>query len=183
MLLSRKETVSITEFRFSIPRRWETRDVRKGYKMVHGWKGRWHGSKVKREKGSLLTREGRDCRKILTYPNDIRKSRGVGGEERQQEPPRSHFRFRSAPPSLPPPATPPPPPAPPAWEPAPPPFCRGDSHRWKTRWDGEFIKMRRANLRVRPSNISPGEEKRAEKGGGRLRAVSRWHRNDRRATD
>lgn len=121
---------------------------------------------MKREKGSLLTREDRDCRKILTYPNDIRKSRGVGGEERQQEPPRSHFRFRSAPPSLPPPATPPPPPAPPAWEPAPPPFCRGDSHRWKTRWDGEFIKMRRANLRVRPSNISPGEEKRAEKGGG-----------------
>lgn len=34
----------------------------------------------------------------------------MGGEERQQEPPRSHFRFRSAPPSLPPPATPPPPP-------------------------------------------------------------------------
>lgn len=56
----------------------------------------------------------RETGKILTYPNDIRKSRGVGGEERQQEPPRSHFRFRSAPPPLPPsPPTPPPPPVPP----------------------------------------------------------------------
>lgn len=42
--------------------------------------------------------------KILTYPNEIRKSGGVDGEECQQKPPRGHFRFRSVV------ATPPPPP-------------------------------------------------------------------------
>lgn len=73
---------------------------------VKGWnvmkKRGKQGIKRKRREESFNPR--RETGKILTYPNDIRKSRGVGGEERQQEPPRSHFRFRSA---TPPPRVPP----------------------------------------------------------------------------
>ena len=45
--------------------------------------------------------------KILTYPNEIRKSGGVDGEERQQKPPHGHFRFRSTVATAPPPPPPP----------------------------------------------------------------------------
>lgn len=114
--------------------------------------------------------------KILTYPNEIRKSRGVGDEERQQQqqqPPRSHFRFRFTPPSSPPAAAATPAPLPPPAVPpflflqALPPSCSADlsvflfspslpssSQRnlrhWKTRLDSEFIKMHTANPRIRP---------------------------------
>ena len=125
-LASAKDDVSIaiSLLRCRLPRGRRVKLSAKMKRTSEGW--RKAGLKKEREKRKRKRQRERERErssffnwrwetgKILTYPNDIRKSRGVGGEERQQEPPRSHFRFRSAPPSLPPaPPTPPPPPAPP----------------------------------------------------------------------